>query len=212
MRCSGDVQAASVIFRRNLYFALVCFDLFSYVHVSALYGAVRRVAAAASTLRQNIEKHMLKTILTLLTFALIAFLSGCHNLTPAQESHLRGVESNLKSASERTTVICPDRASCERGWAATQSYVLRNSNTEIRLLNASVIDTYLPDDDGAAALSAWRSSTPGGQWFIRIDGMCGGMYDGDTHWPGPAFDECALKLVTAFDQFPGYLKRSWVAR
>jgi hypothetical protein len=73
------------------------------------------------------------------------------------------------------------------------------------LLNASVIDTYLPEDDDAAALSVWRSSTPEGRWFIRIDGM----YDGDTHWPGPAFDECALKLVTALDQFPSYLKRSW---
>jgi hypothetical protein len=136
-------------------------------------------------------------------------LTGCHNLTLAQEAHLRAVESNLKSASQRTTVTCPDQASCERAWVATRAYVLRNSNTEIRLLNAKVIDTYLPEDDGAAALSAWRSTTPEGKWFIRIDGLCGGMYDGDTHWPGPAFDDCALKLVTAFDQFPDYLSNSW---
>jgi hypothetical protein len=139
-------------------------------------------------------------------------LCGCHNLTAQQEAQLRTVESNLKTADANRTVFCPDQASCDRGWLATQSYVLRNSNTQIRILNSSVIDTYLPEDDGDAALSAWRSHTPAGQPFIRIDGLCGGMYDGDTHWPGPAFDECALKLVTAFAEFRGYLEGSWSSR
>jgi hypothetical protein len=117
----------------------------------------------------------------------------------------RAGDAELQAAQEQSNVGCVGQTACERVWKRTRDYVARQSATQIKRSDDSVIETDLPHEFGI--LYMWASKEPSlndpNAWVIRLKVMCRGMYKSDGS-PGWLYDSCASQVEQVERNFRPY--------
>jgi hypothetical protein len=146
---------------------------------------------------------------TIIAIGLAALaLTGCNTMTPEQQAEhdqaVQRLENVLARARVAGTFSCPDTTTCDRAWLLTRNYVEANSDTRVREMDAAAIDTFTPPNTGMVGFFARRVPTAGGGMVITLDALCRNMYQSDGT-PGPAYADCATKVMLPQTKFRGYL-------
>jgi hypothetical protein len=143
---------------------------------------------------------MKRAIALAATFATLTACTGnwIHNDT-------RAGDAELQAAQALAEVDCVGQRACERLWKRTREYVVRQSLTQIKRSDDSVIETAQPHEFGI--LYIWASKEPlsngPSAWAIRLNVMCRGMYksDGSRGW---LYESCARQVEQAERGFRPY--------
>jgi hypothetical protein len=107
----------------------------------------------------------------------------------------RAGDAKLQAAQELSEIECVGQTGCERVWRRTRDYVARQSATQIKRSDDSVIEIELPHEFGI--LYMWASKEPSlndpNAWVVRLKVMCRGMYKSDGS-PGWLYESCARQV------------------